>query len=107
MAHTDRKPGDNRPHPVLYKNGSTVGMMTSKGLVTGLVTRHDPGGWIYVNWNSTSEGFTNHLPGYLRSTNVIQIETQPESKINTSRIYQPASLPGYLQSDVSEVTDAA
>lgn len=71
MAHTPRDRGEKRPHPELFRPGTTVGCYLEDGLVKGHVTSTDEGGWIYVSWE---RGGHSQLPGYLRSTQVFKVE---------------------------------
>lgn len=71
MAHTPRKENEKRPHPALYTCGVTVGVHTEDGPVFGVVSSHDEGGWIYVDWGSHRKV----LPGYLRATQVFRKES--------------------------------
>ncbi len=70
MAHTPRRRNDKRPHPLLFTIGTSIGIGTSSGIVTGKVTSVDEGGWIYADWNTPGP------PPWLRATQVFKLETQ-------------------------------
>lgn len=72
MAHTPRKANEKRRHPVLYPNGTRIGMYVGGELVTGKVGSADEGGWIYPIWDKRPAN--QNLPGWCRCTNVFKLE---------------------------------
>jgi hypothetical protein len=72
MAHTERRRTDKRKDGKVFKRGTPVGMMVNGQLSEGEVYSADAGGWVYIHWSRA----TGSLPGYCRSSQLINLEKQ-------------------------------